>query len=144
MIVKKIFYGIQCDRCGEMYNDGDHEFWFDEDSAIEYAIESEWIEKDGKHYCYDCYEVDDKDNILVYDDYPEYLKSIINFIQGTLKKRVYIIDRGDQFVIKSTSWHEFFKERDIDYIKSVLHDKYYEFTFDKGMRNETIFIKIKK
>ena len=144
MIVKEIFYGVECDRCKELHNDGDHEFWFDEDSAVEYAIQSDWIKHNGKHYCEDCYEIDDEDRVLVYDDYPEYLNSVINFIQGALKKRVDVIDKGNSFVIKSTSWHEFFKERDIDYLKSVLHDKYYEFTFDKGMINETIFIKIKK
>ena len=28
-------------------------------------IEHDWIEQDGKHYCPDCYTIDDDDNIVI-------------------------------------------------------------------------------
>ncbi len=144
MIVKEIFYGIECDRCKELHNDGDHEFWFDEDSAVEYAIESDWIEKHGKHYCNDCYEIDNKDNVIIYEDRPEHIKDVINFIRGALKRRVDVIEGDDVFYVKTTIWHKPFKEKDIDYIKSILCDQYCEFTFEKDNYSWTMNIKIKR
>ena len=65
MIVSEIFYGVKCNRCGEQYEDGEHSFWSDEDNAIENAMESEWIEEKGKHYCDKCFHYNDEDELII-------------------------------------------------------------------------------
>lgn len=65
-IVKEYFYNIQCDRCGKLANE---ELWRnDVGFAKEDADESEFIEVEGKHYCPDCYTIDDEDNIVIKED----------------------------------------------------------------------------
>lgn len=43
MIVSETFYGVKCDRCKEMYDDGEHSFWSNEGYAVKNATESKWI-----------------------------------------------------------------------------------------------------
>lgn len=62
MIKPVTMYSVICDRCGKAFID---EFngivaWFDEGTAKEQAMESEWAEIGDKHYCPDCYEFDDE------------------------------------------------------------------------------------
>ena len=62
-IVKEYFYNVKCDRCGNLANE---ELWRNDVAfAKEDADESGFIEVDGKHYCPDCYTIDDEDNIVV-------------------------------------------------------------------------------
>ena len=62
-IVKECFYNVECDRCGKLANE---ELWKDDEAfAKEEAVDSGFIEVDGKHYCPDCYTIDDEDNIVV-------------------------------------------------------------------------------
>ena len=62
MIKPVTMYSVVCDRCGKPLID---EFngigaWLGEGTAKEQAMESEWIEIGDKHYCPDCYELDDE------------------------------------------------------------------------------------
>lgn len=76
MIITEIFYGLKCDRCGELYTDGEYSFWNDESNVIENAYESDWNELKGRYYCPDCHEVDDEtDEVKVYEEYPEHLNT---------------------------------------------------------------------
>lgn len=62
MIVKEYFYNLQCDRCCNLCDD---EMWHIDESTVKaIAEESGWREIDGKHYCPDCYEVDDNDRCV--------------------------------------------------------------------------------
>ena len=80
MIISEIFYGIKCNRCNETCGE-EHAFWCDEESAIENAMESEWIEEKGKHYCPNCYEFDEeKDDNISKPDYPEHIKKLKKFL----------------------------------------------------------------
>jgi len=65
MIQKKKFYNIKCDCCGQMI---DEQFW-NEPEAVECMLdECNWkATEDGKHYCDDCWEYDDDDNIITKD-----------------------------------------------------------------------------
>ena len=40
-------------------------WWEDKEFVKENAVESGFIEVDGKHYCPNCYTIDDEDNIVV-------------------------------------------------------------------------------
>lgn len=53
-----------CDCCGERLRDiNDFVGYIDADIWAE--TEHDWIEQDGKHYCPDCYTIDDSDNIII-------------------------------------------------------------------------------
>jgi len=56
MIVTEIFFGVKCNRCGDVCSDGEHEYWSDEDNALENAINSDWLGYKKKHYCGNCYD----------------------------------------------------------------------------------------
>lgn len=60
-------YGIQCDRCREIFEHPITGFtiWVDTGAAFEYAQEYSWIEHEGKHYCPECYEYDLNEEIVI-------------------------------------------------------------------------------
>lgn len=65
MIRKKEFYNIECDHCGAML---DEETWLDDRESAESLIdECNWKKLGDRHYCEDCWERDDDDNIVTKD-----------------------------------------------------------------------------
>lgn len=60
--VKMIVY--VCDNCGEKLKYG-NDFISYIDADIWDCCEHNWIEHEGKHYCPNCYEIDDEDNIII-------------------------------------------------------------------------------
>lgn len=60
MIKPVTMYSVVCDRCGKTFVADDSIAWTDKQSAIFYALESQWLEIGGKHYCPDCYEFNDE------------------------------------------------------------------------------------
>lgn len=72
MIVKQIFYGIKCDRCGSYlpYGDGD-DFEESESQVISHAECAGWQIINGKHCCLECWEQIAKEMDEV-DDLNEY------------------------------------------------------------------------
>ena len=66
MIKEVKMYTVQCDNCKCTSGDNsEFSCWNDESTALDEAKESEWIESEGKHYCPDCYSIDDDDNIII-------------------------------------------------------------------------------
>ena len=67
MIKEVKSYSLICDNCGETFveNYCNYSVWIDIDMAIEYAKDRDWIEHEGKHYCPECYEVDNDDNVII-------------------------------------------------------------------------------
>ena len=67
MIIDKTFHNIQCDHCGALI---DEETWWDDKEALTTIIlpECGWIEcEGGRHYCEECWNRDDDDNIITKD-----------------------------------------------------------------------------
>ena len=66
MLVKREFHNIECDCCGQLL---DEETWWDDQDALTTTIlpECGWIECEGRHYCDECWEHDDDDNIVTKD-----------------------------------------------------------------------------
>ena len=59
MLKEVIYYDIICDRCGKSFSEESEMCYTDKDSALMVAEQSEWIDINGKHYCPDCYELDE-------------------------------------------------------------------------------------
>ena len=148
MIVSEIFYGVKCNRCGEHFEDGEHSFWSDEDNAIENAMDSEWIEIKGKHYCTNCHELDEKtDEVKVFEDYPQHLKTLNKFIDRvTIGTQRNVFETTTEFTVKCSFYKkpklEKFEE---NYIKDLLGEKFISLDYEAGKYNSfTCIIKLKK
>ena len=59
MIKEVTYYDIICDRCGKSFSEESEMCYTDKESALMVAEQSEWIDINGKHYCPDCYELDE-------------------------------------------------------------------------------------
>ena len=59
MIKEVTYYDIICDRCGKSLIEESEMCYTDTESAEMVAKDSEWLEIDSKHYCPDCYELDE-------------------------------------------------------------------------------------
>ena len=59
MIKEVTYYDIICDRCGKSLTNESETCYPDTKSTEMVAKDSEWITIDGKHYCPDCYELDE-------------------------------------------------------------------------------------
>ena len=65
MIRKQEFFNIECDHCGAML---DEETWWDDKETTESLLdECGWKKLGDRHYCEDCWEFDDDDNIVTKD-----------------------------------------------------------------------------
>ena len=64
MKVKEYFYNIKCDCCGEIMSE---DWWNDSCDAQTIADDSNYLTCGDKHYCPDCYSVDDNDNYVTKD-----------------------------------------------------------------------------
>lgn len=148
MIITEVFYGVKCNRCGELYEDGEHSFWGDESSAIENSTNSDWAELNGKHYCPNCHEVDEEtDEIKVFKEYPQPLKTLNGFIDKILKGISRdVLEYEDSFMIKCRLYNKpKFELFEVDYIKSLLGEKFISLDYEEGKYNNfTCCIKMKR
>ena len=71
MKVKVEVYKMVCDCCGETFHDGNDFTCYTDDpdgSLIRSeALDNGWREFGDKHYCPDCYTIDDDDNCVTKD-----------------------------------------------------------------------------
>lgn len=66
MIKEITTYTVICDNCGkDLFSDSEYTGFSDAGYVEFEASESDWMENDGKHYCTDCYEYDDEDNLII-------------------------------------------------------------------------------
>jgi hypothetical protein len=66
MIKKVEMYTVICDNCGKDSNaDSEYSCWGDDLYAEEVAMEFDWQKEDEKHYCTDCFEFDEDDNLII-------------------------------------------------------------------------------
>ena len=65
MIVESLFYNVCCDICG---NDANEMWYSDSHDAETNAFDNaDFKFLGGKHYCPECYSIDDNDNIVTKD-----------------------------------------------------------------------------
>lgn len=148
MIVEEIFYGIKCNRCLELHEDGEHSFWNDHGNAIESAMESDWINEKGKDYCPNCHEINDEtDELIIFEDFPKHIVVLNKFID----KIVIGFDRRNSetnslFVVNFSLYNkENLEDAEENFIKILLGDNLnrIEYYSEKHNRNKC-FIKIHK
>lgn len=66
MIKEVIMYTVICDNCQKDVNENqEYSCYNDEMNANDIAMESNWIKCGDKHYCADCYEYDDNDELSI-------------------------------------------------------------------------------
>lgn len=137
MIVSEIFYGVKCNRCGGLHDDGEHTYWFDESTAEEYAQNSDWISIKGKHYCPECYSFDEeRDDNLPKPDYPLHLRTLRTFIGKTIRSYgIEISEQEEYFTASIGIWEgnslQWFEE---DYIKNFLGENLISLSYKKHER----------
>lgn len=88
MITEQLFYGVRCDRCGDDYeSSGDYSYMTTKGDILDCAIDDDWEEIDGKHYCPCCYEKnpdpehDDDHEYRPKPPYPEYISTLKRFLR---------------------------------------------------------------
>ena len=60
-------YTVICDGCGKDSNEDAHfAAWGCEIYASDVAMEADYISEGDEHYCPDCYEYDDEDNLILH------------------------------------------------------------------------------
>lgn len=67
MIYPVTMYAGKCDTCGAKIKlgGGDYTAYGEEWHIEEDMKNSDWLIKEGKHYCDDCWSYDDEDNIVI-------------------------------------------------------------------------------
>ena len=65
MIKKVQMYFVECDNCHvSCFEGSDYSCTGTKEYALESALESDWIEWRGKHYCQECYSYNDEDILI--------------------------------------------------------------------------------
>jgi hypothetical protein len=66
MVKEVIMYTIVCDGCGKDVNEySEYSGWNDKGYNEEIRQEANWEKVDDEHYCTDCFEYDDDDNLVI-------------------------------------------------------------------------------
>lgn len=148
MVIAEVFYGVKCDRCGEIYESGEHAYYMDESEAQEQALESEWGELNGKHYCPNCHSVDEEtDEIKPFPAFPKHVSHIRNFakkMMGGLHEGIEEKDNADFIILKySIQNGRSFKMFHLNYIRDFLDEKFVSLDVDKQKYWDNISITIK-
>ena len=64
MFDQKMMYNVKCDVCGAL---ADEMYWESKESAEYVARDSYFKKLGGKHYCPQCWEIDDNDDLATKD-----------------------------------------------------------------------------
>lgn len=65
-LIKVEMFTVVCDICKKSADEGtDYSCWNDENAAKEAAMNAEYLNEGDEHYCPNCYEYDDEDNLVL-------------------------------------------------------------------------------
>lgn len=125
MILKEIFYGLQCDRCGEVFENSDgYSFESEEQEIITHAYDYDWAELNRKHYCDKCYTINEEtDEIKVKPEWPAAVKSTESFVEKVLKHKCKVIEDEESFVIRFYDYSVPVGEHCLEWIKHCIGEK---------------------
>jgi hypothetical protein len=73
MSIKKVeMFTVICDNCGKSADEGSEYSCWNEDTFAEViAMESGWLAENDLHYCPDCFDYDDEDNLVIKTQKPQ-------------------------------------------------------------------------
>lgn len=143
MIVKEIMYGVKCDRCGDLHDDGSYSYYGDEDSAREEADYSDWIEEGSKHYCTGCYTIDEESGeCKPKPDYPNNIKEFKNVLEALLNGGVTLNEYYDSFELSGNTYRGFSSAK-VDAVKLLLGDSIIEFNSTPSKSGSSTYVKVK-
>lgn len=148
MIVKEIFHGVKCNRCGEIYNDTeDHSYFHDESNAVECALDDDWIERNGKHYCPGCFITDENETVTIKPPHPDYIKKVRNYLHWAAELIISVHEDDGYFIIRGYTKHNTKKiaTEDAEWITTYLGDKLVGISYNNAERcsNAEFHIKIR-
>jgi hypothetical protein len=68
-MIKEIeMYTVICDGCGKDSNEhAPYAAWGCKQHALDIAMEADYLIEGDEHYCPDCYEYDDEDNLILHN-----------------------------------------------------------------------------
>jgi hypothetical protein len=100
MIITEVFYAVKCDRCGKVYDGADYGYYNDMDSSLEFAKEDDWVEIGGKHYCPNCYVIDeDTEEVKKRPPRSQHVKSLEKFINDFLGCNARIVESENDYEV---------------------------------------------
>lgn len=148
MILTEIFYAVKCNRCGDVCDNGDYSFWNEESDAVENAYDSGWTELKGKHYCEGCHETNEvTDEIVVFEDYPQHLKTLNSFIDKVVKgltRKVFEYESDFHVKFKLYKYSRL-EQSEENYIKNLLGEYFSSLEYEVGKYDsKSCIIKIKR
>lgn len=110
MRTAEIFYGLKCDRCRQAYSDGDDHEYFS-DGAEEHATDDEWIHRNGKYYCPNCYTIDEEtDDEVIKEKIPSQVFDVLKLCTNhVFNSRGVFKEEENSFII-----HGYLKGKTID------------------------------
>lgn len=66
MITDKKIFAVKCDNCGKICGaESDYDWWLTKEDAIKSMEGTYWRAEGDKHYCPECWDYDDEDNLII-------------------------------------------------------------------------------
>lgn len=148
MIIAAVFYGVKCNRCGDIYEYGDYSYYTDEGIIEEIVCEHGWMAENGRHYCPSCHVFNEETDIGAPKvDFSKELKDLNKFIDSMIQGRRerFVDDKDGSYVVNFSLYREsILQQYQVDYIKNLLGDKLIDISqAETKRRGVTYTIKLK-
>ncbi len=150
MIIPTIYYTLQCDRCKEIFESSEGFIGqVDSDSVWDDAEHSDWIEYKVKHYCPNCYILEEeKDEYIPLPAYPKSIFRVEKFLKTYVGFKDAIIKEYSGHFIVSVHLrnNEQFQKEFLEMIRFILTLESWSFEVIPAEKysNSTLVIKIEK
>ncbi|MDR3245018.1 MAG: hypothetical protein LBT50_01135 [Prevotellaceae bacterium] len=64
MIKETRSFYVECDRCKDIFAHNERAIFITEQDVVEHLCDEGWTEHEGKHYCPECYEIDEDTDFI--------------------------------------------------------------------------------
>lgn len=125
MIYEEIMYGVRCDRCHEIYENGDgYTVSADRNSMEEYASDDDWYEENGKHYCPNCYTRDeiDEDKVIVKPMIHHSFFKFMDFVNKLTGCRHRLLEDETHFILRNNYCYKRMDNNRLAILREIIYD----------------------